>query len=1123
MGDSRARSVLGHLHRWLGSPATSVDDGRLLERFVHQRDEQAFAELVARHGALVFGLCRRLLGNVQDAEDVFQATFLVLARKAASIRKTESLSSWLHGVAYRLALKARAEIERRRLHEQQAIPPAESAETDWSWREVRGLLDEELQRLPEKQRVPLVLCYLEGLTQDEAARRLGWPRGTLKRRLEAGRERLRIRLTRRGVTLGAGLFAAALTESAAKGAVSTALRSATVRAAMQFAAHETAALAATPAALLANGALQAMVTTKLKLGAMLILLLGCAVTAAGLAIPQAPAEKQPKNKAEAPAPARPAQNEQVRNDRYGDPLPPGAIARLGTVRLRHGRPVHSVVFSRDGKTAIAGDSFGFIIYWDVATGREIRRLYEMLRLADALAITRDGKTLACGGIVLKTNKACVCLFDVEAGKLLSRHELEETGQINQLFFTPDDKTLIVRDSGNIIRLWDVASKKVRHELKGHAGQLADIALSPDGKTLASASWQDPHVRLWDIASGKEKLRVKTHDTDVIHLAYSPDGKTIVSHGNHSCFVFFDANTGKILRKVEDDDNDKDDFLGALQSIQYAPDGKTLFCTHYSGVRVRDAAVSSGVRVRDAVSGKELRRLVAPPRSMNRLTFSPDGKILATFGGSPAFDLWDVANGKLLHPAPGHSQFLTSLVFSADGRQVFSAACDFPVQAWNAQTGERLYELGDRPNSPRKLALSPDGKLLAAGPYHEGFDGHAIGLWDLASRKEALRCIGHKYDAHSSHINQMPIGWSADGKTLVSSDFNDQTIRLWDAATGKQRRAINAKQDLLTSVVLSPDGKIVAAGGFKNGAIHLWSADTGKELRSIATPQRLVATLAFSPDGSFLASGGFWGTIILWEPVTGRLLRQWDTKTNWTSELAFARDGRTLVSGHGDDGSIRLWEVATGKERACFRGHRLAVRAVAISRDGRCLASGGGDTTILTWDATGGARPDAALSAEQLRNLWDDLNASDAGRASRALCQLALSPKYALPFLAEKLRPVAPLDAARQKQVDRRLADLNSEQFAVRQQAEAELEKMGPLVEPALRKKLESKPSLEMRQRIEALLSKWASERLQIARALEAIEHMNTIKARQLLEKLADGANQAWLTEEARAICKRLAE
>lgn len=1090
MGDSRAGQVLGQLHRWLGPAATPVEDGPLLERFVRQRDEDAFAQLVGRHGPLVFGLCRRLLGNVQDAEDVFQATFLVLARKAASIRKPESLSSWLHGVAYRLALKAKAEIERRHIHEQQAALPADIPEIDLSWREVRGLLDEELQRLPEKQRLPLILCYLEGLTQDEAARRLGWPRGTLKRRLEDGRERLRLRLTRRGVTLGAGLFAIALSESATKGAVPTALRSVTVQAAMQFATHETAILAATPAMMLANGALQTMVTTKLKLGAMAILLFCCAVTAAGLAIPQAQPEKQPKNKVETPAQS--IKDKQVRKDRYGDPLPPGAIARLGTVRLRHQSPTSSAVFTRDGKTAIVGDYGGSIVYWDVATAREVRRLQRMLGAIEALAISRDGKTLA------SSSEGQVCLWEVATGKLFSQSQSRVgTYTVEQIIFTPDGKTLVLRDQGSAIHLWDVVGNKKLLDLKGHKEHVICMALSPDGKTLASGDFHDPHFRLWDIAAGKEKRRSAAHGSGIMSLAYSSDGKTLAAIGNLAGLAFFDPKSGELLAKPKES-------FGGVHQIAYAPDGKTLI-----GIGMHN------VYVLDAAGGKHLRRFDAPPRLMAGLTISPDGKTVATFWGGPhTFDLWDVASGKLLHPAPGHHHSITSLVFSADGQQLFSAAgiSDFPLQVWDVRTGERLYELGDNPNSVNKLALSPDGKLLAAFGYNDS----TIRLWDPAGRKEVRVFKGH--------TGFGSVAWSADGKTLASATGGEEPLRLWDPATGKQRLAVKLYAQGLgpATVALSPDNKTVAVGGFEKGRVRLFSVETGKEVRSVRTPQQIVYTVAFSPDGSALACGGISDTIQLWAPASGRLLRQWITKTRWISDLAFARDGRTLVSGH-DDGSVHLWEPATGKERACFRGHRGGVRSVAISRDGRYIASGSEDTTILVWDAAAAARADAALPAEQLRSLWDDLDGGDAGRAYRALWQLAVSPKHALPFLAERLRPVAPLDAMRQKQVDRLLAELDSDRFTVRQQAEFELERKGLRIEPVLHQALESKPSLEVRRRIEKILAKLASERLRITRALEAIEHMNTPEAERLLLALADGAPHAWLTEEARTICKRLAK
>lgn len=1094
MAESRSKRVLWHLHQWLGTAATPADEGQLLERFVRLRDEEAFAELVARHGPLVLGLCRRLLGNVQDAEDVFQAAFFVLARKAATIRKPESLSCWLHGVAYRLALRVRAEGERRRLHERKAVPVSQSEDVDLSWREVRALLDEELQRLPEKLRMPLVLCYLEGLTQDEASLRLGWSRSTLKRRLEAGRERLRLRLTRRDVTLGAGLFAVALTESTTRGAVSTALRSATVRASMQFLTVESAAVAATPAALLAKGAMQYMLTTKLKLGAMLILVLSWAVTAAGLAIPQVSPENTQENKAETPVTARSAENTNLRKDLYGDPLPKGAQARLGTLRFRHRSMTTSAVFTHDGKTAIVGDGEGFIVYWDVATGKEIRRLpiprmQGVEGVVHALAITRDGKTLAAGAW------GSVALWEVATGKLLSQATVKQDA-VMQLRFTPDGKTLALRYQGDEMHLWDIDGDKKLRELKGHTGNVASMDISPDGKMLASGSRNDPNIRLWDIATGKEKRQIPIDGRDVLSVAFSPDGKTLAANGNVASFGFFDLDTGKRIRKVRD-------YSGGLSTFRYAPDGKTMF-----GIS------GDSLEVWDASSGKLLPTFDAPPRNMAGLTISSDGKTIATFwGGAHTFDLWDTASRKLLHPVPGHRSAITSLVFSADGRQVFSAAgiSDVPLQIWDARTGKRQDELGKNPNGVQRIVLSPDGKLLAACGYND----NTIRLWDPASRKEVRVFKGHTFPIDS-------VAWSADGKTLASvSNGEEKSLRIWDVATGKQRWMTTIQLDWPGVVALSPDGKIVAVGGFNDGLIRLWSVETKKELQSIKTLQEDVYTLDFSPDGLSLASAGASGPFQLWEPTTGRLLNQLDMKTNGANEVTFTYDGRALVSGH-EDGSVRLWEVATLKERVCFKGHRAAVCAVAISRDGRSVASGSEDTTILVWDATGGASPDAALSVEQLQTLWRDLGHADAGRAYRALWQMALAPKHALPYLTERVRPVAPLDASQQKRVDQLVADLDSDRFTVRQQAETELEKMEAMVEPALRKALEGKPSLEARRRIEAVLAKFANERLQLSRALEAIERMNTPQARQLVAALAKGAPGAWLTKEARAIAKRLA-
>ncbi len=266
-----------------GQQAAQLSDADLLARFAARRDEAAFEALLLRHGPMVLRLCRRLLHHWHDAEDVFQATFLVLARRARAIRKRESLTAWLHGVAYRLAAKARA-----RNRQTAASPlwpgeePARDLADDLSWREVRAALDEELDRLSAKYRSALLLHYFEGRTQEEAARQLGCSLSTLKRRLERGRELLRGRLARRGVVPAAPLLVALLAEGQAPAGVPPTLRQGTVRAAIAYAGGgEAAGLISTPVRLLAGGLLQAMFQTKLK--SVAALLLAVAILGAGAA------------------------------------------------------------------------------------------------------------------------------------------------------------------------------------------------------------------------------------------------------------------------------------------------------------------------------------------------------------------------------------------------------------------------------------------------------------------------------------------------------------------------------------------------------------------------------------------------------------------------------------------------------------------------------------------------------------------------------------------------------------------------------------------------------------------------------------------------------------------------
>jgi RNA polymerase sigma factor (sigma-70 family) len=289
MASGQLHPVLGLIRRLVGAgPGPDPGDRHLLQRFTSQRDEAAFAALVQRHGPMVLGVCRRVLQHPHDAEDAFQATFLVLARKAGSLSRPDALANWLYGVASRTAARMKAEAAGRRMHERQLgdMPSAEAQPNDpESIQELRPVLDEELERLPGKYRAPLVLCYLEGKTYAEAAQVLGWAEGTVSGRLARARELLRGRLTRRGLTLSASAFSTALFESAAPAAVLPALVGTTVKAATLFAAGPAAAGAGVVSARAvahAEGVLQAMFATKLKTAALLALASCLLLTGAGL-------------------------------------------------------------------------------------------------------------------------------------------------------------------------------------------------------------------------------------------------------------------------------------------------------------------------------------------------------------------------------------------------------------------------------------------------------------------------------------------------------------------------------------------------------------------------------------------------------------------------------------------------------------------------------------------------------------------------------------------------------------------------------------------------------------------------------------------------------------------------
>jgi hypothetical protein len=385
-------------------------------------------------------------------------------------------------------------------------------------------------------------------------------------------------------------------------------------------------------------------------------------------------------------------------------------------------------------------------------------------------------------------------------------------------------------------------------------------------------------------------------------------------------------------------------------------------------------------------------------------------------------------------------------------------------------------------------------------------------------------------------------YAPDGK-LLAAGTPDGVVQLWDAATRRRLGLSRARDCRLASLAFLP-GRRVLAAGLTGAAVSVWELPAGRDLTPRDAHTDEVNAVAFGRDGKAVISVGAEGARV-WGPATGRCSRHIPlprtdlcllegAKNQPVTVLAFSPDGRTVAAGtstpSAEGDPVVLWELASGKVRAEFRGHRGAVTALAFAPDGRTLATGGADTTVLLWDLTGGidaaARPPGKLSGERLDGLWSDLGSSDARKAYRAMTRLAAAPAEAVALLRERVKPDArkPLGA---REVERLIAELEGDSFAVREQARRALEEAGRSVRPALLKALEAKPGAEKKRRLRQLLEGMPADTgpvpalVRPLRAVELLERLGTPEARRLLEALARGQPGARLTAEARAALRRL--
>jgi RNA polymerase sigma factor (sigma-70 family) len=1127
-----SRVVLDHLHIMLARRSGADDDSHLLRQFAQTGDGEAFAALVHRHGPMVLGLARRVVDDWQTAEDVFQATFLMLARRAHTIRRPESLSCWLHGVAFRLALRARHGRRRRQereTHARYTSPPTPLDEL--TARELLSVLDEELQHLPVDYRAAVILCCLEGLSQEEAAKRLHCSPGAVKGRLERGRERLRRRLQKRGLMLPAVLGGSLLIAESAR-AVPAALVQSTVN------AVRTGTGATSAAVDLVQGALHGMIANRLKaLGATLVLL---AVAGSGLGMLglHAPAAREASAGGPAGADRRDAAPPEKGKDMHGDPLPPGALMRLGTLRRR--AVGAKLAVSADGKSIVSVRAGKGIRIWDAATG-ELRQARELPGEEWGPAeLSPDGRLLAR---VVSNPDYRLEIWEVRSGNKLRDLTIKDSGYIMPVAFSSDGRRIaaVGHRRGNqaapgggnldthLVRAWEVATGKeifaadVRNNVSSHL-----IAFSPDGqRLLASFSSVDEGMYCWDLATGRRIWQNKAFGHTAI--LFTPDGKILSSQQQPRAV---DLKTGQNVQIAQLPPFNWDTHLALT------PDGQTLLLAN-----------NKGVIVWDLKEGKELRTLKGAGEEM---LVMPDGKSLLTNNG--ALQRWDLATGKALWTDTsdfGHLGEVAVVKFSADGKRLVSTSTDGSVRLWDTTTSRLLRvwrgHEGKRPipvmsfaeAGVKALDLSADGRRVVSAGTDE-----CIKLWDIGSDQEVRNIPLPRAENGEWGRRFYQVRISPDGRRVIGSfgprggtvavgqpptKLTDK-LAVWDAESGDLLELHPVEMGHGNSV-LAPDARTLLTGdtlidvmsaqkiaqlpalsGFEQGS---FSGDSALIVGQAEKKMRQNGIDMIGPDG-----------LAIWEAATGKIVARLKTKS-WVAQTVFHPDNRFIVTNDLD--GVHLRDVRSGEVLAHFKMPE-SIRAastrgsyaacLAFSRDGRRMATGLPDSTILLWDVRVPPVSVEPLTAKELDVLWSDLADADAAKAWQAVWRLAEAPNEALPFLRGHLKPfaTAPADEMR-----RLLAALDDESFERREAAAKGLKELGLRAEPALRAALKANPSLEQKRRIETILAALAeapqplsAEDLRQLRVLIVLERIGTPNARSVLEDMAKGPESARLTRQALA-------